>query len=73
MNHPQVIRHNISRLIISMFCSYCLYLFKGAEHLRNVFYRMGFDDRDIVALSGGHTLGKCEKRIPLLHTHKVKI
>ena len=24
----------------------------GAEHLRDVFYRMGFDDREIVALSG---------------------
>lgn len=25
---------------------------QGAEHLRQVFYRMGFDDREIVALSG---------------------
>jgi catalase (peroxidase I) len=32
---------------------------KGAQHLRDVFYRMGMDDRDIVALSGGHTLGRC--------------
>ena len=24
----------------------------GADHLREVFYRMGFDDKDIVALSG---------------------
>jgi catalase (peroxidase I) len=31
----------------------------GADHLRAVFGRMGFNDRDIVALSGGHTLGKC--------------
>ncbi|CAH9056713.1 unnamed protein product [Cuscuta europaea] len=31
---------------------------KGAPHLRDVFYRMGLSDRDIVALSGGHTLGK---------------
>lgn len=29
-----------------------------AEHLRNIFYRMGFDDKEIVALSGGHTLGR---------------
>ncbi|RAL49304.1 unnamed protein product [Cuscuta campestris] len=31
---------------------------KGAPHLREVFYRMGLSDRDIVALSGGHTLGR---------------
>ncbi|PIN09512.1 L-ascorbate peroxidase [Handroanthus impetiginosus] len=31
---------------------------KGASHLRDVFYRMGLSDRDIVALSGGHTLGR---------------
>ncbi|WOL02347.1 ascorbate peroxidase [Canna indica] len=29
-----------------------------AGHLRNVFYRMGLDDKDIVALSGAHTLGR---------------
>lgn len=32
---------------------------KGAQHLRDVFYRQGFNDRQIVALSGGHTLGRC--------------
>jgi hypothetical protein len=33
---------------------------KGADHLRAVFgNRMGFTDREIVALSGGHTLGRC--------------
>lgn len=32
---------------------------KGAEHLREVFGRMGFNDQEIVALSGGHTLGRC--------------
>ena len=37
---------------------------QGAEHLREVFYRMGFNDRDIVALSGGHTLGRCHKVPP---------
>lgn len=31
---------------------------KGAQHLRDIFYRMGLTDKDIVALSGGHTLGK---------------
>ncbi|KAI1374448.1 heme peroxidase [Hypoxylon crocopeplum] len=32
---------------------------QGAEHLRWIFYRMGFDDREIVALSGAHNLGRC--------------
>lgn len=31
---------------------------KGAPHLRDIFYRMGLTDKDIVALSGGHCLGK---------------
>ncbi|KAK2995665.1 hypothetical protein RJ640_006125 [Escallonia rubra] len=29
-----------------------------ASHLRDVFYRMGLDDKEIVALSGAHTLGR---------------
>mmetsp|Transcript_20377 Transcript_20377/g.29266 ORF Transcript_20377/g.29266 Transcript_20377/m.29266 type:complete len:410 (+) Transcript_20377:89-1318(+) len=32
---------------------------QGATHLRDVFYRMGFNDQEIVALSGAHTLGRC--------------
>jgi len=32
---------------------------KGADHLRHIFYRMGFNDREIVALSGAHNLGRC--------------
>ncbi|KAJ4964437.1 hypothetical protein NE237_024376 [Protea cynaroides] len=31
---------------------------KGVSHLRDVFYRMGLNEKDIVALSGGHTLGR---------------
>ncbi|CAN1276526.1 Probable L-ascorbate peroxidase 4, peroxisomal [Linum perenne] len=32
--------------------------FCGSIHLKDVFHRMGLSDKDIVALSGGHTLGK---------------
>lgn len=32
---------------------------QGADHLRKVFYRMGFNDQEIVALSGAHNLGRC--------------
>eukprot|EP00301_Raphidiophrys_heterophryoidea_P000012 c10006_g1_i2.p1 GENE.c10006_g1_i2~~c10006_g1_i2.p1 ORF type:complete len:329 (-),score=79.28 c10006_g1_i2:110-1096(-) len=32
---------------------------QGPQHLRDIFYRMGLDDREIVALSGAHTLGRC--------------
>jgi len=31
---------------------------QGLAHLREVFGRMGFNDRELVALSGGHTLGR---------------
>eukprot|EP01062_Namystynia_karyoxenos_P067926 TRINITY_DN6205_c0_g1_i1.p1 TRINITY_DN6205_c0_g1~~TRINITY_DN6205_c0_g1_i1.p1 ORF type:complete len:641 (+),score=227.82 TRINITY_DN6205_c0_g1_i1:85-1923(+) len=34
---------------------------QGADHLREVFERMGFSDRDIVALSGCHTVGHCHR------------
>ncbi|KAL7463546.1 hypothetical protein ACHAXS_003908 [Conticribra weissflogii] len=30
-----------------------------ASHLRTIFNRMGFDDQEIVALSGAHALGRC--------------
>ncbi|KAI9322882.1 heme peroxidase [Dichotomocladium elegans] len=29
------------------------------KHSRDVFYRMGFNDQEIVALIGGHSLGRC--------------
>merc|ERR1719326_2887026 len=31
----------------------------AAAHLRDIFYRQGFNDREIVALSGAHGLGAC--------------
>ncbi|KAJ8611850.1 hypothetical protein CTAYLR_005791 [Chrysophaeum taylorii] len=30
---------------------------KGGDHLQQIFYPKGFDDKDIVALSGAHTVG----------------
>ncbi|RDW77077.1 peroxidase-1 [Coleophoma cylindrospora] len=32
---------------------------KNQSHLRDIFYRMGFNDQEIVALSGAHALGRC--------------
>lgn len=32
-----------------------------AKGLRDIFYRMGFDDKGIVALSGAHALGRCHE------------
>jgi L-ascorbate peroxidase len=32
---------------------------QGVTHLRDIFFRMGFSDKEIVVLSGGHTLGRC--------------
>ncbi|KAJ3051294.1 heme peroxidase [Rhizophlyctis rosea] len=29
------------------------------DHIRDVFYRMGFNDQEIVALAGAHALGRC--------------
>jgi len=34
---------------------------QGAQHLRDIFYKMGFDDREIVALTGAHAIGRCHK------------
>ncbi|KAH7339821.1 heme peroxidase [Rhizoctonia solani] len=34
---------------------------QGSDHLRNIFYRMGFNDQEIVALSGAHALGRCHR------------
>jgi len=33
---------------------------QGAQHIRDVFYRMGFNDQEIVVLvGGGHAIGRC--------------
>jgi cytochrome c peroxidase len=32
---------------------------KAQDHLRDIFYRMGFNDQEIVALSGAHAMGRC--------------
>ena len=32
---------------------------QGSNHLRDIFYRMGFNDQEIVALAGAHALGRC--------------
>lgn len=32
---------------------------QGAQHIRDIFYRMGFNDQEIVALCGAHSLGRC--------------
>lgn len=34
---------------------------KGMSHLRDIFYRMGFNDAEITALSGAHTLGRAHE------------
>jgi len=34
---------------------------QGQQHVRDVFYRMGFSDQEIVALMGAHSLGRAHK------------
>lgn len=34
---------------------------KKMDHLRDVFYRMGFSDKEIIVLSGAHCLGRAHK------------
>ncbi|KAI9503635.1 heme peroxidase [Coemansia spiralis] len=32
---------------------------QGSDHVRSIFYRMGFNDQEITALAGAHALGRC--------------
>ncbi|GJJ06430.1 hypothetical protein Clacol_000622 [Clathrus columnatus] len=32
---------------------------QGQKHIRDIFYRMGFNDQEIVALIGAHAVGRC--------------
>ena len=34
-------------------------------HIRDIFYRMGFNDQEIVALLGAHALGRCHTGLPV--------
>lgn len=34
---------------------------QGQDHIRRIFGRMGFNDREMVALSGAHALGRCHR------------
>ncbi|KAJ3356371.1 heme peroxidase [Entophlyctis luteolus] len=34
---------------------------QGQKHIRDIFYKMGFNDQEIVALAGAHALGRCHK------------
>ena len=31
------------------------------KHLRDIFYRMGFNDKEIVCLAGAHAVGRCHE------------
>jgi len=42
-------------------------------HLRKVFYRMGLNDEEIVALSGAHTMGRAHKDRSGLGAEKTKL
>lgn len=39
------------------------------DHLRTIFNRMGFNDQEIVALSGAHSLGRCHRYVELFFSY----
>lgn len=43
------------------------------DHLRKVFYRMGLNDEEIVALSGAHTFGRAYKDRSGVGAEKTKV
>jgi catalase (peroxidase I) len=42
-------------------CTHPPTLPQNEDHIRDIFYRMGFNDQEIVALIGAHTLGECHR------------
>ena len=46
---------------------------KGPPHLRDIFYRMGFNDQEIVALSGAHALGRCAVLLVAPHAYCTRL
>jgi len=34
---------------------------QAQDHIRYIFYRMGFNDQEIVALAGAHSMGRCHR------------
>lgn len=45
---------------MKLFFKIVIIILLGTDHLRDVFGHMGLSDKDIVALSGGHTLVLCD-------------
>ncbi|MCO5562932.1 hypothetical protein L7F22_016568 [Adiantum nelumboides] len=46
---------------------------QAQDHLRHIFYRMGFNDQEIVALSGAHNLGRCHADRSVSKVHGLTI
>ncbi|WRX23098.1 hem peroxidase - like 10 [Theobroma cacao] len=68
IRHPDELAHDANngldiavRLLEPIKEQFPILFLPGSDHLRDVFGHMGLSDKDIVALSGGHTLGRCHK------------